>query len=89
MATVEAFQVAGLKLWFWSHDHEPPHFHAKRSGEWEVRVHFLFDAAEMVEVVQARNKQPSRKDLKELTALAEAHRAELLAQWEEIHSDQV
>jgi hypothetical protein len=86
MATVRAFQMAGLKLWFWSNDHEPPHFHAKRSGEWEVKVHFLWEPSEMIEVVWA-DKKPSSKVLKSLTALAEEHRAELLAQWEQVQGN--
>ncbi len=56
MATVEAFQIEGLKLWFWSNDHEPPLFHAKRAGEWEVKVHFLLEPAEMIEVDWAKEK---------------------------------
>lgn len=78
MATVRAFQIEGLKVWFWSHDHEPPHFHAKRAGEWEVRVHFLTQRSEMIEYVWAE-KQPSSSVLKNLTAFAEEHRAELIA----------
>lgn len=41
MARVRAFEIDGLVLWFFSYDHDPPHFHAKRAGEWEVRVYFL------------------------------------------------
>lgn len=86
MATVEAFEIAGLKMWFWSNDHDPPHFHAKRSGEWEVKVRFLFEPADMVEIVWSEKKPPS-KTLKSLTALAEEHRAALLAQWEQIQGN--
>jgi len=86
MAVVRAFNIEGLKAWFWSADHDPPHFHAKRSGEWELKVCFLNTPEEMIEVMWA-NKQPSRSELKELTSLAEAHRAELLEQWEEIHEN--
>ncbi|MEW4526950.1 DUF4160 domain-containing protein [Maioricimonas sp. JC845] len=84
MATVEAFAIAGLKIWFWSNDHEPPHFHAKRDGEWEVRVHFLLDPSEMIEVCWSR-RPPTSRTLKDLTALAEQHRERLLQQWESIH----
>lgn len=84
MATVTAFNIPGLKLWFWSLDHEPPHFHAKRRGEWEAKVYFLRQRSEMIEVEWA-GKDPSSKSLKELASLAEAHRVDLLAQWEEIH----
>lgn len=83
MATIRAFHILGLKLWYWSNDHEPPHFHAKRSGEWEVKVHFLFEPGE----IEWAEKTPSSKQLKELTSLAEEHRAELLAQWEEIQGN--
>lgn len=54
MATVQAFHIEGLKLWFWSNDHEPPHFHAKWSGELEVKVHFLSGPGEMVEIEWAQ-----------------------------------
>lgn len=84
MATVQAFSRPGWRLWFWSNDHEPPHFHAKRAGEWEVKVHFLLPPAEMIEEVWTR-KKPSRKSLQELCALAERHRAALLRQWEQVH----
>lgn len=84
MATVRAFGFDGVKAWFWSNDHEPPHFHAKRRGEWEVKVHFLLDPSEMVEFVWCE-KAPSKKVLKELVSCAEEHRAELLEQWEEVH----
>lgn len=86
MATVEAFEIEGLKIWFWSNDHEPPHFHAKRSGEWEVKVSFLLPAEEMIELVWAE-KKPTGKALKRLTVLAEEHRAALLAQWEQVQGN--
>ena len=86
MATVAAFEIDGLKLWFWSDDHDPPHFHAKRSGEWEVKVHFLNDPSEMIEEEWAV-KKPSGKKLKKLKTLAETHRAELLEEWDNIHEN--
>lgn len=84
MAIVAAFELEALKLWFWSNDHEPPHFHAVRRGEWEVKVHFLLEPAAMIETVWAE-KDPLRKSLKALAALAEQHRVELLQQWESLH----
>ncbi len=83
MATVNAFHISSLKLWFWSLDHDPPHFHAKKSGEWEVKVLFLLDRTEMVEVKWAK-KQPSASLLKQLCNLAEKHRIALLAEWESL-----
>ena len=84
MATLRPFDIRGLKLWFWSGDHEPPHFHAKRQGEWEVKVSFLLEPGEMIEFV-GTGKEPGRSTVKEITRLAEEHRLELLEQWEEIH----
>jgi len=86
VATVQLFEIPGLKLWFWSADHEPPHFHAKRQGEWEVKVNFLLEPGEMIEVV-GTGKRAARGVLKELTRLAEEYRFELWEQWEEIHGD--
>ena len=84
MATVRSLEIAGLKLWFWSEDHEPPHFHAKRAGEWEVKLKFLLGPGEMIEFLWV-DKRPTSRALKELTRLAEEHRMALLEQWEEIH----
>jgi len=41
MGRVEAFSVDGLVMWFWSEDHLPPHFHVKKTGEWEITVSIL------------------------------------------------
>ena len=87
MATVNAFQIAGTMIWFWSNDHAPAHFHAKRTGEWEVRVKFLLDQSQMIEMIWSE-KAPSKKVLGELTRLAEIHRTALLRQWEELRETQ-
>lgn len=84
MAIVNAFGIEGVRTWFWSDDHNPPHFHAKRAGEWEVKVQFLLAPDAMIEVVWSEKKAPG-KTLKELCSLAVAHRVDLLTQWEEIH----
>lgn len=81
MARVSAFVINGLKLWFWSADHEPPHFHAKKMGEWEVRVNFLLPVGDMIEVKWNERPLPKRR-IDEICRLAEAHRVELLEQWE-------
>src|SRR5688572_13183179 len=38
VAKVEAFQVAGLELFFPSDDHPPPHFHVRKPGAWEIKL---------------------------------------------------
>lgn len=50
MPEVVSLVLHGLDLWFNSDDHLPPHFHAEKPGEWEVRVYFLRAAAEMFEL---------------------------------------
>lgn len=87
MATVQAFQMPGLTIWFWSNDHEPPHFHVKRRGEWEVKVSFLLDRSEMIEIVWSE-KLPSKRVLKDLTSVAEMHRVALLKQWQELRDSE-
>lgn len=84
MATVRAFSISGLKLWFYSNDHEPPHFHAKRAGEWEVKVHFLNDVTEMIEF-KWKNATPSSRTLRNLANQAARHRDALLAEWDAVH----
>ena len=83
MATVRAFTLDGLKLWFWSNDHDPPHFHAKRNGEWEVRVKFLHSEDEMIELKWSTGKV-ANKTIKALCKLAADNRAALLEEWEAV-----
>ena len=83
MPKAACFSLGGIELWFNSNDHLPPHFHAEKPREWEVRVFFLRDAHAMIEIVFSnRARRPSKADLKELVQLTEAHREELLVQWE-------
>jgi Domain of unknown function (DUF4160) len=81
MPKVACFQIPGLMCWFWSNDHNPPHFHVKREGEWELRVKFSEGEAEMFEVVWG--EAPSRKVLRQLAKAVKENRANLLTEWEE------
>ncbi len=84
MANLECFAIDGVRLWFWSNDHNPPHFHAKRSGKWEVSVNFLESSTDrMFVVVWLKGKEIPRADTKMLEELVQAHRDELLKEWEE------
>lgn len=83
VSRVDAIAVAGLDLWFNSNDHKPPHFHAERPSEWEVRVYFLEPRSKMAQVKWSRRKdRPSKTDLKKLLERAEAAREDLLDEWE-------
>lgn len=80
MPRVVCFQVPGITCWFWSNDHNPPHFHAKKAGEWEIRVRFLEDASQMFELIWG--DEPSAKMLRSIAKAVEVNRPELLAEWE-------
>jgi hypothetical protein len=77
---VDAFSVDGLVLRFFSHGHMPPHFHAEKPGQWEVRVRFRLGPGEMIEVLS--KKKPRASELKELKRLAEDHRVALMDEWD-------
>ena len=81
MADVACFEIPGLKCWFWSSDHNPPHFHVKRVGEWEMKVNFLEqNEDEVFELVWG--DCPRSKVLKTIQKAVTANRDALLAEWE-------
>jgi Domain of unknown function (DUF4160) len=81
---VASLTLAGLDLWFNSDDHLPPHFHAEKPGEWEVRVYFLRDASSMFEAKWSKSDgRPSKGDLRMLAKAVVGSRAELLGEWHE------
>lgn len=86
MPKVLAFSVAGLDLWFNSADHLPPHFHARRPGEWEIRVFFLLGSEGRLEYSvkwQAKKRGPRRADLDLLSKLIARERVALVKEWDE------
>jgi hypothetical protein len=83
MAKVQCFTIDGMELWFFSHDHTPPHFHAKRRGQWEVRVNFLASStSQMFEVVRPRGKAIPNRDIQILQEKVNNYREALLKEWE-------
>ena len=80
MGRVDAVALEGLDLWFNSSDHLPPHFHAKRRGEWEIRVYFLLCTDdELAFDVKWAKKDPATKVLAGIRKVVVEHRAELLS----------
>ena len=82
MPKVKCFQIPGIECWFWSNDHDPPHFHAKKTDEWEYRVNFTAAPGEMFDPVWV-NRKPSGKLTRALRNLVARHTVELLQEWEE------
>jgi hypothetical protein len=82
MGKVAAFELVGIECWFFSQDHRPPHFHARKPGRWHVRVYFLAPPAAMIERVRGPRARFPTRDARALCEAAEAHRAKLLVEWE-------
>lgn len=80
MGKIECFEIPGLYCWFWSNDHDPPHFHVKRQGEWEIKVKFLENDDQMFE--HEWGNMPGSKVLRQLKKVVVNHRTALLAEWE-------
>lgn len=80
MPKVACFEIPGLFCWFWSNDHDPPHFHAKRKGEWEIRVKFLESPEKMVELMWGDT--PSSKVVGQIQNAVTLNRQKLLTEWD-------
>jgi hypothetical protein len=83
LGKVDAFNVAGLELWFNSEDHGPQHFHAGRPGEWEIRVFFLTSIRGRLEYERKWGKVPRSNFLRAIEEGAVEKRETLLEEWNE------
>jgi hypothetical protein len=83
MAILRCISIPGIRLWFYSNDHTPPHFHAKRKGEWIYKVKFQESDDTMFELVWSAKKSKISKSDKELIVeLVDNNRFEILKEWE-------
>ena len=80
MGLLQAFELRGCRLWFYTGDHGPPHFHAGVVDAWEIRVFFLQEPPEYE--VKFKVKHISARIVREILELAAAHRAGLFEEWE-------
>ena len=78
---VDCLRFEGYVCWFNSNDHPPPHFHVKRTGEWELRVFFLMEPVRF-ETVFSLHRVSSRV-LREIVQRVQENRSELLQEWSE------
>lgn len=83
MGKVSSFHLEGVDCWFYSHEHRPPHFHARRKGQWQVRVFFLMPKAGMIEQVKGHAGRMTKADRDTLREMAALYREELLGEWEQ------
>lgn len=90
MARVEAFEIEGLMLIFYSNDHRPPHFHVKKTGAWEVRVFIETTTDDFLDLGHVFQKKhgPSGRLQRQIAEQVSAHRSKLLEEWEaKVHDD--
>jgi uncharacterized protein DUF4160 len=79
MARVKAFEIGGVRMTFPSGDHGPPHFHARRAGDWAARV-FLLESPDRMIALQWGKMEGN--DRKAMIRGVEEHRDELLQEFE-------
>ena len=82
MGKVDCIAIEGLRVWFNSNDHLPPHFHVTKTGDWEIRIYFLRCTQGHLDFDIKWGKGASRKLLEQLLALVLEKRAALLGEWE-------
>lgn len=84
MPRLGAFSIPGLDLFFNSLDHLPPHFHARRPGEWEIRVYFLVSGPKLACDIKWSRKARGMpaSTLQTLNALVNGNRAQLFREWD-------
>jgi hypothetical protein len=86
MARVKVFDVRGVRMVFYSGDHWPPHFHARRGREWHAKVFILESKERMIQLIGPRGARIKAADRRAITEGVEEHRAELLEEWESCQS---
>lgn len=84
MGRVECLSLPGRwEAWINSDDHDPPHLHVERPGEWIVKVRFMVEPAGIEVVWRAKARVPRAKERKLLRQQARAHRLQLFREWEQ------
>lgn len=81
MGRLECLSFPGLEAWINSDDHDPPHFHLEKAGEWLVKVRFMRSPPEFEVVYQAKKRGMTAKDRKRIAAAVEKSRAALYREW--------
>lgn len=89
MPKVTAFTIDGLILNFYTNgEHDPPHFHAKKLGKWEIRINYtLCTETELHYKLKwpktlGRNMGPTSAEIQLILANVLQHRHALQLQWD-------
>lgn len=85
LGKVECFSIAGLDIYFRSLDHDPPHIHVLRRGEWEIRVRFLTCTETFLDYEMKWppliDRGPGAGDRKAIRAAVLEYQLQLLEEW--------
>ncbi len=85
MPKVAAFEINGLELRFYSFDHNPPHFHVIKPGDWEIVVNILSTTEDTLDGRvrwSKRSGQPSAAVQRQIAQRVAGSRQQLLEEWE-------
>lgn len=78
------YQLDGIVIVFYSNDHAPPHFHARKPGEWEIRV-FLEDSEDAAFHFdfkwQSKAEGLSRSEISLISEFVRSNRESLKLEW--------
>ena len=83
MGIVTSFKLDGIYCWFYSNEHKPPHFHAKRAGQWHITVAFLESRHNMIRRAKGPRGRIKKADQEAVLDMAVLYREELLKEWEQ------
>ena len=85
MGKVECCSLPGYLFTFPSRDHEPPHVHIRRFGEWEIRVDLRQTTTKHLSWTPKWPKTyrgPSRTIRMKIAKLIVENRTQLIEEWE-------
>lgn len=77
------FEYLGILIFFYSHEHEPIHVHA-RVGEYESKAEFLVKDGKIssIKVVRIGNRKPLQgKDLRNFNAFIRVYGHRIVEKW--------
>jgi hypothetical protein len=85
-------QLQGYEIFWFSNDHDPPHFNVEKRGHWRIKVHFTLstdDHLEFKAIWQNQKRILSGKEQKLLCKYIKINRVHLLDEWErKVHRDE-
>jgi len=79
------YQLEGYEIFWYSNDHDPPHFNIEKRGHWGIKIKFTLSTDKHLEfemVWQNQNRGPSSKEKKLFGEYIKQHQAHLLQEWE-------